>query len=88
MSKSGLRTFLTKELKEVLPPGGKILSINDLVTIFPPSGLIGVEADGTGSRRFAIAAAFLSRQRLVSVKILIRPTWNKRLKPPVIATWW
>jgi len=30
--------------------GGKILSIDDLVTILPPDGLIGVEADGIGSR--------------------------------------
>lgn len=30
--------------------GGTILSINDLVTVIPPDGLIGIEADGAGSR--------------------------------------
>jgi outer membrane autotransporter protein len=33
--------------------GGKILSIDDLVTILPSDGLIGVEADGSGSRIIA-----------------------------------
>jgi outer membrane autotransporter protein len=33
--------------------GGKILSIDDLVTILPRDGLIGVEADGSGSRIIA-----------------------------------